>query len=77
MKEEAVGPSVKLTYQHGVTTQILISMPISENPKYKQSLFLNYKSNNVRTYYYSYPEDANRRLSVLLKTSMQNNYIPS
>jgi hypothetical protein len=40
MKAEAAGPSVKLTYQHGVTTQILISMPISENLRYKQSFFL-------------------------------------
>ena len=73
MKAEAADPSVKLAYQHGVTTQILISIFISEILRYKQSLFLNYKSNTVRTYYCSCPEDVNRRLlSVLLKTNMQN-----
>jgi hypothetical protein len=75
MKAEAAGPSVNLAHQHGVTTQILISIRISEHFRYKQSLFLNYKSNSGRTYYYSCPEDVNRRLiSVLLKTTMQNNY---
>ena len=78
MKAEAAGPSLKLTYQHGVTTQILISIPISGNLRYKQSLFLNFKSNNVRKCYYSCPADVKRRLlSVLLKTTMQNNYTPT
>jgi len=78
MKAEEAGPSVKLAYHHGVTTQILISIPISESLSYKQTLFLNYKSNNVRTYYYSCQEDVNRRLlSVLLKTAMQNSYTPT
>jgi hypothetical protein len=47
MLAEAAGPSVKLTYQHGVTTQILMSIPISQNLRHKQSVFLNDKSNNV------------------------------
>jgi len=47
-------------------------MSISENLRYTQILFLNYKSNNVRTYFYSCPENVNRRLlSVLLYYAKQ------